>query len=462
MLHRSGPATRCVAGLLSSLGGAFLLSVSAEAQTAEQAYFDWTGMDFGVEEYLSRRARAAAALESAGGGVLLVPSGEGLSGGETFRQDDDFWYLTGLEVPRSLLVIEGSGATRLFLPDGDFRFESPTRRNDFPGRPLAGDPMLSARTGIADIRRASELDDYLAELASGSAAVFVHASVDAEPLRMFGPPPSAATQLVRFWRAHHSSALLRSAAPIFVETRGIKTTAELERVRAVTELTADAIRAAVGEVGPGVTERDLEGAFEAACKRGGAQRIPFHPIIKSGPNSLWPWRILASHYDRRNRALENGELVIFDVGCELDHYQSDVGRTFPVSGRFSEAQREILAMEVSVADRIIEAIRPGVTFADLRRVAYDAIPDAEEPYMQVGLFFGHAIGLSTGDPFDPAAPLQPGMVFTVEPWYYNHDTGISVFTEDVVVVTADGVEVLSAALPRTPEALEAMVGRENR
>ena len=67
--------------------------------------------------------------------------------------------------------------------------------------------------------------------------------------------------------------------------------------------------------------------------------------------------------------------------------------------------------------------------------------------MQVGLFFGHAIGLSTGDPCDPSAPLEPGMVFTVEPWYYNHETGISVFTEDVVVVTEDGVEVLSASLP---------------
>ena len=77
--------------------------------------------------------------------------------------------------------------------------------------------------------------------------------------------------------------------------------------------------------------------------------------------------------------------------------------------------------------------------------------------MQTGLFFGHHIGLSTGDPSLPDLPLAPGMVFTVEPWYYNHDTGISVFTEDVVLVTETGVEILSSGLPRTPDELERMV-----
>ena len=88
--------------------------------------------------------------------------------------------------------------------------------------------------------------------------------------------------------------------------------------------------------------------MEAEFKRQGSQRLAFSSIIKSGPNSLWPWRILASHYDRRNRTMETGELVIFDVGCEYNYYSSDVGRTFPVSGKFSPKQREILEMEVTV------------------------------------------------------------------------------------------------------------------
>jgi hypothetical protein len=155
--------------------------------------------------------------------------------------------------------------------------------------------------------------------------------------------------------------------------------------------------------------------------------------------------------------MEAGELVILDVGCELDGYVSDVGRTFPVSGRFTDRQRDILAMEVGVSDRIIEAVRPGVTLAELQEIARQAIPAEARPYMQVGLFFGHHLGLSTGDPVHTDESLAPGMVFTVEPWYYNHDEGISVFTEDEVLVTETGGRNLTASLPRTPVRLESLM-----
>jgi len=219
---------------------------------------------------------------------------------------------------------------------------------------------------------------------------------------------------------------------------------------------------AAGFIRDGVDERTLEGELEAEFKRRGAQRLPFASIIKSGPNSLWPWRVLASHYDRRNRAMHDGELVIFDVGAELDYFVSDVGRTFPVSGRFTPEQRRILEMEVGVADAIIAAIRPGVTLAELQRVGIAAIPPQERTYMQAGLFFGHHLGLSTGDPNLPEAPLEAGMIFTVEPWYYNHDLGIAVFTEDEILVTENGAENLTAGLPRSPDALERMVGGRAR
>ena len=156
--------------------------------------------------------------------------------------------------------------------------------------------------------------------------------------------------------------------------------------------------------------------------------------------------------------MRGGELVIFDVGCELDHYVSDVGRTFPVSGRFSPEQASILSMEIAVADAIIAAVRPGFTFRQLKTVAESVIPSEHRPYMQAGLFFGHHLGLSTGDPSLADMPLAPGMVFTVEPWYYNHELGISVFTEDEILVTEDGAEVLTAGLPRHPTELELLVG----
>ena len=155
--------------------------------------------------------------------------------------------------------------------------------------------------------------------------------------------------------------------------------------------------------------------------------------------------------------MEAGDLVIFDVGCEYENYVSDVGRTFPVSGKFSARQKEILEMETGIADQIIDFIKPGITFSDIRELTDRIIPEDAKQYMQVGLFFGHHLGLSTGDPNLSEATLKPGMIFTVEPWYYNHDEGISVFTEDVILVTEIGNEVLSKDLPRTPEGLEKLM-----
>jgi len=218
-----------------------------------------------------------------------------------------------------------------------------------------------------------------------------------------------------------------------------------------------AIRAAAAAIRAGTNERSLQGTFESACRSFGAQSVPFTPIVKSGPNSLWPWRILAAHYDRRNRSMESDELVILDVGCEVDGYISDVGRTFPVGGTFSDLQREKLMVSTQAADAIIAAVRPGVTLRELTAIAYEAIPDAEEQYMQTPSYFGHHIGLSSGDPALLDVPLEEGMVFTVEPWYYNHDLQISVFVEDVILVTEDGAEVLTARLGRSPEELEAMI-----
>jgi Xaa-Pro aminopeptidase len=269
------------------------------------------------------------------------------------------------------------------------------------------------------------------------------------------------------WDAHDSfHAYLHDESPntnienafaLVATQRMVKTSAEIDRMRATARLTSEAIVTAGARVAPGVDERGLEAIFEGACKKGGAQRLAFSSIIKSGPNSLWPWRVLASHYNRRNRAMEAGDLVIFDVGCELDGYVSDVGRTLPVSGSFSTEQREILEMVTGIADAIIAAIEPGVTFHELREVAQHAIPPEHRQYMMVGSFYGHHLGLSTGDPSLLDAPLEPGMIFTVEPWYYNHDIEIAVFIEEEILVTPDGAEILTGMLPRTPAELEAIV-----
>lgn len=430
--------------------------------TAPQRFWDWTILPFTATEFRLRRQAMLAQLQQSGGGVFLVPSATGATSGGTFRQENDFLYFTGLELPQSVLVLDAEESRSLvYAPRTDERFESAARPNDFPGRSLQDDPEIASRSGIEQIRPIADLESYLAGLVAQGRTIRVN-------LGRSGAIPLVGTSLIREWTPattllHHvqstyPNAMVQNAFSQVARLRMIKSEAEIAVMRANAGLTAHGIMAAAPLVAGGMDERGLEAEFEAACKRGGSQRLAFSSIIKSGPNSLWPWRILAAHYDRRNRVMREGELVIFDVGCELDYYASDVGRTFPVSGEFTEEQRAILEMSTAVSDSIIAATRPGVTLRDLQAIAESAIPEEHKRFMQTGLFFGHHIGLSAGDPSLGDMPLEPGMIFTVEPWYYNHEREISVFIEDDVLVTPTGAEVLTASLPRAPADLERLVG----
>ena len=433
----------------------------------EERFFDWARMTFPAAEYANRRDGMVVALRQNGGGVFLAPSDFPV-GGPTFRQLDDFLYFTGLELPSSILVVDAeAGETVVFAPRRDAQFERPSRRNDFPGRPLADDPSLTLVSGVSRIAPFGEFESFLNRVANDGRTIWIDlGSATAEPIRSeprsIQAKTSQETGLALYVVDRHPTANIRNGYDLVAALRMIKSEAEVDVMRRVAEISARALLAAAGHVRVGMDERGLEAEFEAGCKRGGAQRLAFPSIIKSGPNSLWPWRVLATHYDRRNRAMLSGDLVIFDVGCELDHYASDMGRTFPATGTFTDDQRDLLLWVTRVADSIIAAVKPGVTFRQLTEVAVRQIPPDQRQYMQTGLYYGHHLGLSSGDPSLDDQPLAPGMVFTVEPWYYNHDTELAVFVEDEVLVTEYGAEVLTTLLSRTPEELERLVASRRR
>ena len=426
-----------------------------------ERFFEWTQLPLPTAVYQHRRSQLQQYLQQSDNGIFLASSQVGYSNGFTFRQLNDFLYFTGLELPDSLFALDvDSGEAMLFVPEMDGRFHNPIRPNDFPGRPLATDPDLPRLSGIEIVRPITEAENYLAHLIANGRTLHIN------PERPSSIQPRQ-TSLIAQWsvvdnlifhlQQNCPSLNLQSAYADVARCRMIKSAEEIVLVKQACQLGMDGIRETAKWIRPGVDERTLEGVLEAAFKRGGAQRLPFASIIKSGPNALWPWRILAAHYDRRNRRMQAGELVVFDVGCELNYYGSDIGRTFPVDGRFTPAQRDILEMQLAVLEGMITAVRPGVILADIQQAAEKLIPPEAKPYMQVGHFFGHHIGLSPSDPSLPNEPLAPGMVITIEPWYYNHDTGIATFLEDDILVTADGYENLTADLPKTPDGLESLL-----
>lgn len=430
-------------------------------QTPEQSYFGWTEMPFFKEELQERRANLMNQLRDSGKtGLVVIPSRDGFSYGETFRQLDNFYYFTGLELPNSILVLDLEEAcSKIFTPDRDLRFESGSRPNDFPGRPLVSDTEISDQAGVS-LSHFGAFSVLMNQEAKKQTTIFIDNGRSGElrfAAEAYISSPTPVQILLNALNKKHKGLRFENMYDQIAKVRMIKSPTEIEIMRKSTEINVTGIKKAAKTIRPGIDERYLEGVLEGNYKVNGAHRLAFGSIIKSGPNSLWPWRILATHYNRRNRVLEDGEMVIFDVGCEYQNYVSDVGRTFPVSGKFTPKQKEILTMEVGVADQIIDFIKPGITFADIKKLTDHIIPENARKYMQVGLFFGHHLGLSTGDPNLSDAKLKPGMIFTVEPWYYNHSDQISVFTEDVILVTESGCEVLSKNLPRTPEDLEKLM-----
>ncbi|WP_339837141.1 Xaa-Pro peptidase family protein [uncultured Maribacter sp.] len=431
------------------------------AQTPVQSYFEWTDLPFSMEELHERRQKLMSILlEQQKNGLVVIPANDGFSFGETFRQSDDFYYFTGLELPNSLLVLDLSDQSSIiYTPERDLRFENGSRVNDFPGMLLLNDKAISERSGVTLTSIAEFTTRMNKEALKGSTILINNGR---QGLISFASNDYIASYspiqvLLKALQQKHAGLNYENIFESIANVRMIKSPGEIEIMRKAAAITVEGIKQSAKKIKAGVDERYLEGILEGNYKVNGSQRLAFGSIIKSGPNSHWPWRILATHYNRRNRIMENGDLVIFDVGCEYEQYVSDIGRTFPVSGKFTDRQRDILVMETKIADEIIKFLKPGITFKDIQTLTNSIIPEDAKKYMQVGLFFGHHLGLSTGDPSLSDAQLQPGMIFTVEPWYYNHDENISVFTEDMILITKNGCEVLSSDLPRTPEALEALM-----
>lgn len=395
------------------------------------------------------QARRAALLDLVGSGVAVIRSADRLELSDhpqasDFRQDSDFYYLTGLETPRSWLVLVARGAgpdsAILYLPPRDPAEERWT------GPQLGPGPEAASLSGVAEARSsASFFDDVAARVRSGGA-----------PGPLFLPRSSAErTQSLRHLLTElgvEVKDLDRAVASL----RIVKDSVEVARLRRAITITVEALREAMRAAEPGLYEYELEAVIEYVFRRNGAERVGFPSIVASGPNSV----IL--HYDRNRRGMEAGDVVVVDVGAEYAYYTADVTRTFPVSGRFTLRQRALYELVLAAQDATISAVRPGVTVGELNQVARRHLRDHSgglcgartcDEYFIHGV--AHWLGMDVHDVGDYAAPLRPGMVLTIEPGVYLADEALGIRIEDDLLVTEDGAEVLSGAAPRTVAEIEA-------
>ncbi len=390
-------------------------------------------------------------------GLALVPSAERRGEREhpqdsDFRQNNDFYYLTGLETPGSWLALfkgdDGVGEVTLFLPDRN------PQQERWTGAQLGPGALTAEVTGVARTRSVSQFEaDILTRLrqspeVSGYSRLYLSFGNDLEPTREL--LESAA-------RTGRQVSDLRGA---MARLRLVKDSVELARIRRATAITVEAQRRAMKAARPGMHEYELEAIVEYVFRANGAERVAFPTIVGSGPNSV------TLHYDTNRRQTTESDLVVIDAGAEYRYYAADITRTFPVDGRFSERQRAIYELVLATQQAAIDAVRPGITVWQLEGIARrymrehsgDLCGDRTcDRYFQHGL--AHWLGMDVHDVGSYSTRLAPGMVLTIEPGIYLEDEGLGVRIEDDVLVTPDGAEVLSAGAPKTVKEIEALMAQ---
>ena len=233
--------------------------------------------------------------------------------------------------------------------------------------------------------------------------------------------------------------------------RMVKSDCEVENIRTAIEKTRIGIEAMMKASKPGLFEYELEAHYDFNAKLSGVQEKAFHTIAASGINAT------VLHYEANNSQTQDGDLILFDLGCAWNHYAADISRTFPVNGKFSPRQKEIYQAVLDVEKAVIEAIKPGIKVSDLNKLARDLLADKcrilgligdnkedVSKYYYHGI--GHSLGLDTHDVGGREYVLAPGMVITIEPGLYIEEEQIGIRIEDDILVTEVGFENLSASI----------------
>jgi Xaa-Pro aminopeptidase len=395
-----------------------------------------------IAVYQQRRARVLAEL----GGCAAVIASQGEVNGitEDYRQDADFFWLTGINEPDAYLLLQPKAPYRkvmLFLKSRDPEAERWTG----PREPVS--PELLKKYGVDRVLRGSP-ESALAGTGLHHDCVAIIA-----PAGMGKADRNDDELALRLASRFGLKVVYKRG--LLADLRAAHGPEELERMERGIAITAQGHNAVARATVAGVSERDVQTQLEYAFFAGGGTGLSYSSIVGSGPNGA------VLHWDKNSRILQNGDLVVVDAAADYGRYASDVTRTYPVSGHFTSEQARVYRAVYQAQEDIFAAIKPGVSMAELQHVA-------EESLRRTGYLadfihgFGHFVGLDVHDAGDHEKPIPVGAVFTVEPGVYLPAQGFGVRIEDEVVMTDHGYRLLTTAIPRKLEDVEAWVARERQ
>lgn len=452
-------------------------------------------------------ARRAAAMEMLGDGALIAIGSQSMNSDGPARQDPNFWYLTRMESPFAILVVVRRGdalrevvfvpeqyqfaAVNYPIPDSRFREASWNR----PVLRVAPDAAGREASGIGEIYPLDEFAQRLPELVPESATVFFsRGSGTPYSLPGLARIASVPAQLEESIRSALPGRAFDDASATIRRMRLTKDSHEIAAMREAADISVEGLREAMRRTRPGMTSMELAGIMESVWKREGSPRPAFEPIVSAGTSAVKLYGLRRENYNPLEHIFADGELVFVDYGAaEIDHYASDVARTFPANGTFTAEQREYYEIVVEAERAAIAVAKPGARMIDLIRASAQVFRDhGLERFEDIGQmgpdsvwgvfpspsFFlrsdeaimaaqretglrardlGHHVGIEVVQPADMMMPLEPGMIFTIEPKIYSPGLGAAIMVEDMILITEDGHENLSAGVPVDADEIERLM-----
>ena len=411
--------------------------------------------------HLENRRRVAAHM--ADGDAMLFFSGEPVrkSADEDFPffTNRNFFYLTGIKQEQSALLLQKKHdlvSECLFVTKPDFEQEVWTGRR-------FTDAEIHEISGVEGVEDINNLNRTLDALFSSLPVMTLWLCFDAlAPERSF----DIEREFTKHIRNRHPHIMIRDSYPLLAALRKIKAPEEMTAIRKAMQITEAGIRRMMRVAKPGMMEYELEAEFNAELAAHGQRRTAFPSIIAGGE------RIFYLHYSNPMCALADGELILSDVGSTHDEYCTDISRVFPANGRFSERQAQLYRIAYAANRAVMAQVRPGVYFPLLNRtcreVAFEGLRALGllDDFAEIGRYVWHGVthhvGLDTHDVGGYEEPMAENMVFTVDAGIYVREWGIGLRIEDNVLVTADGCENLSAAIPGTIEEIESLMAFKHK
>ena len=443
----------------------------------------WYQTDFPPEEFKARWARI---FEKIGGNGVAILQGVPQTNGFIMpRQGNDFYYLCGIETPHSYLLLDGrQKKVTLYLPPRNARLESAE------GKVLSADDaeLVKRLTGVDEAATSEAMRGEFLRPRSGSPFA---------PLDIYTPfsPAEGSAQsrgeivasntaiLNDYWdgrlsrearfvellRARNPRARIEDLTPILDEMRAVKSPREIALIRRASQIAGLGIMEAMRSTKPGLYEFHLDAAARYVFLLNGARLEGYRSIVAAGVPNIWNM-----HYYRDMSELRDGDMVLMDFAPDYRYYTSDVTRMWPVNGRYSPWQRELLGFVLEYRNAVMKQIRPGVTTAQVLEQAKTAMEPvfahwkfskpvyekaARELVNRGGGVLSHPVGMAVHDDGNYArGPLQPGHVFSIDPQLRVPEENLYIRYEDVIVVTDSGMENFTAFLPSQLDEMEKLVG----